>query len=158
MFNRDNVLAGSAGYQSPESRSLTQVHSYVYCCHWLPKKLSNKGYQTYQRVECPLKHFWTSQISSYVTWKKKPIDKINQNSKQSLGYRWVMVGVVGNTSLLACWHWPNIGPTLKFQQLKHCCWPNIGPTTSHQRWILCSGANTYLPTVIEISFLTSVLF
>ena len=36
------------------------------------------------------------------------------DSKQSLGQRWVIVGIVGNTSLLACWHWPNIGPTLKF--------------------------------------------
>ena len=65
------------------------------------------------------------------------------DSNQSLGQRWVMVGVVGNTSLLAWWHWPIIGPTLKFQQLKYCCWPNVSPRTTqtHQRWILSSGAN-----------------
>ena len=32
-----------------------------------------------------------------------------QDTNQSLGQRWVMVWVVGNTSMLACWHWPNIG-------------------------------------------------
>ena len=42
---------------------------------------------------------------------------------------------VGNTSLLACWHWSNISPTFTFWQLKYCCWPNLGPTTTHQRWI-----------------------
>ena len=41
------------------------------------------------------------------------------------------LGVVGNTSLLTCWHWPNIGSTLKFQQLKPCCWPNVGTSTTH---------------------------
>ena len=40
-----------------------------------------------------------------------------------LGQRLVLVGVVGNTSLLACWHWPNIGPTLQIQQFKYCCCP-----------------------------------
>ena len=52
----------------------------------------------------------------------------------------VVVGVVGNTSLLACWHRPNIDPTLKFQRLKYC-WSNVGTTTTHQRWFLSSGAN-----------------
>lgn len=28
-----------------------------------------------------------------------------------------MVGVVGNLSLIACWHCPNIGRTIKFKQL-----------------------------------------
>ena len=37
---RDNVRTGKAGYQEPGSRSLTQVHTNVYCCHWLPKELS----------------------------------------------------------------------------------------------------------------------
>ena len=35
------------------TKPLTQVHINVHCCHWLPKELSNKGYQTYQRVEHP---------------------------------------------------------------------------------------------------------
>ena len=37
------------------TKSLTQVvlHTNVHCCHWLPKELSNKGYQTYQRFEHP---------------------------------------------------------------------------------------------------------
>ena len=48
MLHRDNVHAGRAGYQAPGSRSLTQVHTNVHCCHWLLKELSNtcKGYQT----------------------------------------------------------------------------------------------------------------
>ena len=45
--------------------------------------------------------------------------------------RWVMVGVVGNTSLLACWYWHKSGPRLKFQQLKYS-WPTVGPTTTHK--------------------------
>ena len=49
----DNVHAGRAGYQAPGSRSLTQVHSNVHRCHWLPKELTNKGYQTYQSLESP---------------------------------------------------------------------------------------------------------
>ena len=40
--------------------------------------------------------------------------RVRPDSMQTLDQRWVGVGVVGNTSLLACWHWPNIGPTLKF--------------------------------------------
>ena len=50
--------------------------------------------------------------------------------------------VVGNTSLLTCRHWPNIGPKLKFQQWTYCCWPNVGTTTTHQRWIFSWGATT----------------
>ena len=50
--------------------------------------------------------------------------------------------VVGNTSLLTCRHWPNIGPKLKFQQWTYCCWPNVGTTTAHQGWILSCGATT----------------
>ena len=53
MLYRGNVHANSALFQAPESRSLTQVHTNVHWCHWLPKELSNKGYQTYQRVENP---------------------------------------------------------------------------------------------------------
>ena len=53
ILYRDNGHAGRAEYQAPESRSLTQVYKNVHCCHWLPKELSNKGYQTYQRVENP---------------------------------------------------------------------------------------------------------
>ena len=53
MLFRDNGHADKVGYQTPGSRSLTQVHTNVHCCHWLPKELSNKGYQTYQRVESP---------------------------------------------------------------------------------------------------------
>ena len=49
----DNVHAGKAENQAPGSRSLSQVHTTVHCCHWLPKELSNKGYQTNQRVEIP---------------------------------------------------------------------------------------------------------
>ena len=41
------------GYQAPGSKSPTQVHTNVHCCHWLPKELSKKGYQTYQGVENP---------------------------------------------------------------------------------------------------------
>ena len=52
MLDRDNVHADQ-GYPTPGSRSLTQVHTNVHCCHWLPKELSKKGYQTYQRVESP---------------------------------------------------------------------------------------------------------
>ena len=79
------------------------------------------------------------------------------DSKQSFGQRWVMVGVVGNTSLLACWHWPNTEPTLTFQKFKYCCWPNVGFSTTHQRWILSCGANvgpkTCLPTIVVIFLL-----
>ena len=53
MLYRDNAYAGRAAYQAPGSRSLTQVHTNVHCYHWLPKEFSNKGYQTYQRVESP---------------------------------------------------------------------------------------------------------
>ena len=53
MLYRENVHAGRAGYKAPGSTSLTQVHTNVHCCHWLSKELSNKGYQTYQRVEHP---------------------------------------------------------------------------------------------------------
>ena len=35
-------------------------------------------------------------------------ERYNLDRKQSLGQRWVMVGVVVNTSLLTCW----LGPTL----------------------------------------------
>ena len=55
MLYRYNVHAGRAGYQACGSRSLTQVHTNVQCCHCLPKELPNKGYQTYQRVEKSLK-------------------------------------------------------------------------------------------------------
>ena len=40
--------------------------------------------------------------------------------------RWANVGDVGNTSLLAGWHWPNIALTLEFQQFKYCCY-NYSP-------------------------------
>ena len=50
MLYKYNVHAGRTGYQAPGSRFLTQVHTNVHCCHWLPKELSNEGYQTYQRV------------------------------------------------------------------------------------------------------------
>ena len=36
---------------------------------------------------------------------------------------------------------PNIGPTLKLQQLNNCCRSNVGPTITHQRWILSYEAN-----------------
>ena len=49
------------------------------------------------------------------------------DSKQSLGQCWVMVVVVGNTSLFACWHLPNISPIL-------ACWPKgVGPRSSGQQ-------------------------
>ena len=53
MLFRDNVHAGRTGYHAQGSKSLTQVHTKVHCCHGSPKELSNKGYQTYQRVERP---------------------------------------------------------------------------------------------------------
>ena len=53
MLYMDNVRAGRTGYQEPRSSFLTQLHTNVHCCHWLLKELSNKGYQTYQRVENP---------------------------------------------------------------------------------------------------------
>ena len=53
MLYKGNVHADRAGYQAPGSRSLTQEHTNVHYCPWLPKELSNKGYQTYQRVENP---------------------------------------------------------------------------------------------------------
>ena len=53
MLFRDHVHADRVGYPTPGSKSLTQVHTNVRCCQWLPKELSNKGYQTYQRVESP---------------------------------------------------------------------------------------------------------
>ena len=53
MLFRDNVHADRVGYPTPGSRSLTHVHTVVHCCHWLPKELSNKDSQTYQRVENP---------------------------------------------------------------------------------------------------------
>ena len=60
------------------------------------------------------------------------------DSKQSSGQRWVMVGVFGNTSLLACYHWPNIGPTLKFQQLLAQRWNfNYAPTVDFELWGQC---------------------
>ena len=39
---------------------------------------------------------------------------MHPDSNQPLGQRWVIVGVVGNTSLLACCYLPNIGRTLNF--------------------------------------------
>ena len=75
------------------------------------------------------------------------------DSKQSLGQRWVMVWVVGNTSMVVCWHWPNIGPTLKFQQLKNCMllvqrWHfNYTPTVDFELWSQ-SWPNTCLLTVV----------
>ena len=57
MSYRDTVHAGIAGYQAPGSSSLKHVHTNVYYCHWLPKELSKKGYQTYQRDESNLKSF-----------------------------------------------------------------------------------------------------
>ena len=51
MLYRDNVHADKVGCPTPGSRFLTQVHTNVHCCHWLPKELFNKSYQTYQRVE-----------------------------------------------------------------------------------------------------------
>ena len=49
----------------------------------------------------------------------------NPDSKKSLGFIWVMIGVVCYKTLLACY----IGPTLKFLQLKYGCWPyNSAPT------------------------------
>ena len=53
MLYRDNVHVVKVGYPAPGSRSLTQVLTNVHCCHWLPKELSNKGYQTFKRVESP---------------------------------------------------------------------------------------------------------
>ena len=53
MLYRDNVHADKVGYLTSGSRSLTQVQTNVHCYHWFPKDLSNKGYQTYQRVESP---------------------------------------------------------------------------------------------------------
>ena len=51
MLCRDNVHADRVVYQTPGNRSLTQVHTNVHCCHWLPKDLSNESYQIYQRAE-----------------------------------------------------------------------------------------------------------
>ena len=48
MLYMDNFHAVKVGYPTPRSRSMTQVLTYVHCCHWLPKELSNKGYHTYQ--------------------------------------------------------------------------------------------------------------
>ena len=56
---------------------------------------------------------------------------------QSSDQFWIMVGVVGNTSLLAWWHWTNT----KFQQLMYCCWPNVGTITTHQRGFFSSWTN-----------------
>ena len=53
MLYRDNVHADWVGEPTPGSRSLIQVHTNVHCCHWLPEELSNKGYQTYQRLKIP---------------------------------------------------------------------------------------------------------
>ena len=56
----------------------------------------------------------------------------NPDNKQSLGLRWIMVKVAGNMSVLAGWHWPNIGSsTVKFQQSAR--W------TSNQRHLSTSG-------------------
>ena len=58
----------------------------------------------------------------------------NPDSRQSLRQCWVMVEVVGNTSLLACWHWPNtkdwssvVGPTSVLQ-----------PRTNSEFWVVGS--------------------
>ena len=53
MLYSDNDHADKVGYPTPGSRYQTQVHTNVHCFHWLPKVLSNKCYQTYQRVESP---------------------------------------------------------------------------------------------------------
>ena len=50
MLYSDNDHADKVGYPTTGSRSQTQVHTNVHCCHCLPKVLPNKGYQTYQRV------------------------------------------------------------------------------------------------------------
>ena len=55
--------------------------------------------------------------------------------ESQIGISWVIGGVAGNTSLLACWHWFNIGPTLKYHQLKYCCWSyNCVPTVVFEYW------------------------
>ena len=42
MLYRDNDHAGRAGYQTPGSRSLTQVHINVDSCHWLPRNYQKR--------------------------------------------------------------------------------------------------------------------
>ena len=44
--------------------------------------------------------------------------------------------VVGNTPLLACWHWPTIGPTLTVEVLLLA---QVGTTTTPQQWFLSNG-------------------
>ena len=53
MLYRDTVHPVKVGYPTPGSRSMTQGHTNVHFCHGLRKEYSNKGYQTYQRVESP---------------------------------------------------------------------------------------------------------
>ena len=62
--------------------------------------------------------------------KSKSMSITFPNKKQSMDQRFIMVWVVGNTSLLARWHWPNIGQTLKFQQLRYWCLSNVVLTTT----------------------------
>ena len=101
-------------------------------------------------------------VSKYMLIFGNLVHLLFPDSKQSLGQLSVMVEVDSNTSLLACWHWLNIGPTLNFQQLKYCCWPTVGTSSTHQRWILGCGAyvgpKTCLQTIVELSSLTLNLF
>ena len=52
------------------------------------------------------------------------------NQKNVCSNKWFHSLSVRYTSLLACWHWRNIGTTLKFQQLKYCCWSKVDPLSS----------------------------
>ena len=107
--------------------SILQVYTLLHVC------TGTCMYQLFFIFSISLIYFTSLSLSLSLS---RSIDR-----NQSLGQRWIMVGVVRNPSLLACWHWLNFGPTLKFQQLKYCCWSNVGTTTTHQQWFLSSGAN-----------------
>ena len=56
------------------------------------------------------------------------------------------------------WNLPNIGPTVKFQQLKFCCWPNVSTATTHQRWFLLVMGQWWPNTIVIFADCYRVIF
>lgn len=71
------------------------MHTNVHCCPWLPKELSNKGLQTYQRVEIPLGLLRTYKLFKSTIWTtnqkcKQHTEAEANTSKLDRQIRWVV--------------------------------------------------------------------
>ena len=66
----------------------------------------------------PLPSSWCALSTVRFSYNNIVCRDVIPNSSQLLGQHSVMVGAVGKSSLLSCWHWHYISSTVRFKQLK----------------------------------------